>query len=571
MSLYDELNRRGVVRAAALYVAVAWGGTEILVFLFDALWGEAIANPARKYLAILFVAGFPAAMYLSWTRDLGLRARRIAGAGGLAIFVIALLLWLAPSDPGGSKPPAPGPGQIRSLAVLPLTNFSDDPEQDFFAAGMTEALIAELSQLGAIKVISRTSVMRYQDSTQPLPEIAAELGVDAIVEGSVLRSHNSVRITAQLIEAATDHHLWAGSVEGELEDVLGLQKEAAVSIVLGIGASVGNPDALARKARRVNPQAYDAYLQARLKSPDGRGDPQAAIELARRAIELDETFAPAYALLSNIYGYLALGTAMPHGDAYLKASHFAHRALDLDPWDPHAHFALARVHFQFEWDWPAAEAEFARGLDLDPNNAFGLGLYGGYRVLIHLDCEGGLARLRSARDLDPFAVRTHFNLGVYSFHCGRRAASIESMTRVTEIAPAFLWPRMIIAWSLALDGAMEPAMEICDSLGEDMAPAFEGRFAGACAWIYAQGGRQVAAEELLQQVENPPDGSRVDPFTMSWIRAAFGDRDVAIEYLAQAFEERSSELIFLRTAPLLDALRDDPRFQAITAQMNYPQ
>ena len=212
MAIIKELQRRNVVQTAALYVAIAWGGTEILAFLIKALWGEQPADTASKYLAISLIAGFPVAMYLAWSRDLGRKARRYVSATAMAVFLVAVLVWLVPAE--RATPPAPQApaAEIKALAVLPLDNLSGDPGQDYFAAGMTEALIAELSKLADFKVISRTSVMRYMGTTMPLPEIARELGVDAIVEGSVLRSGNQVRITAQLIEAATDHHLWADSV-----------------------------------------------------------------------------------------------------------------------------------------------------------------------------------------------------------------------------------------------------------------------------------------------------------------------------------------------------------------------
>ena len=198
MAILEELKRRGVIQTAALYIAIAWGGTEILAFLIEAFWGEESASAASKYLAILFIAGFPVAMYLAWSRDLGLQSRRFVSATALAVFLVAVLVWLVPSEHETPHVPPTASDGIMALAVLPLDNLSAESDQDYFAAGMTEALIAELSQLGAIRVISRTSILQYQGTTKTIPEIASELGVDAVVEGSVFRSGNQVRITVQL-------------------------------------------------------------------------------------------------------------------------------------------------------------------------------------------------------------------------------------------------------------------------------------------------------------------------------------------------------------------------------------
>ena len=570
MAILKELKRRSVFQTAALYAAIAWGGTEILTFLIEALWGDQTASIASKYLAILFIAGFPVAMYLAWSRDLGLRARRFVSATVLAVFLIAVLVWLVPTERQAPSAPAVAVSGIKALAVLPLANLSAEPNQGYFAAGMTEALIAELSQLGTFSVISRTSVMQYKDTTKTLPEIAVELGVDAIVEGSVLRSGNQVRITAQLIEAATDHHLWADSFEGEMEDILALQSEAARAMVRGIGANMGTRDVPMREPKRVNPEAYDAFLKAQLIGLESREDPERAIRAAERVIELDPNFAPGYAFLSDLYGYLALTTNVTHGDAYLRARNLARKAIKLDPELPDARFALARVHYQFEWDWAAAETEFKRGLELNPGSAVGLALYGAYRVLIHKECDEGLALLKAARDRDPFNPGMHFDLGIYNVHCRHADESIKYLEQTIELVPEYYWARLAIAWNHVLNGSFTLAADGCDSLLVEVGQSFDSRLLGSCAWVYATANQVNKASEMLESLRDPPAGVRVDPLVLSWACFGMGDPDCGYQQLEEALRQRSSGMIFLNSAPVFDPFREEPRFQAILAQMDFP-
>jgi TolB-like protein/Tfp pilus assembly protein PilF len=570
MAVLDELKRRSVIQTAALYIAIAWGGTEILAFLIEALWGEIAATVASKYLAILFIAGFPVAMYLAWSRDLGRKARRLVSAVTMAVFLVAVLVWLVPSELEKSSSVPVSPGSIKALAVLPLDNLSADPDQDFFALGMTEALITDLSKLSAVKVISRTSVMRYKGTTKPLSEIARELGVDAIVEGSVLRAGNRIRITAQLIEATTDHNLWADSFEGEMQDVLALQSEAAHAMVRGIGANMDGKVVQQTEPKRVDPDAYDAYLKAQILALDATDDTERVIKAAEQVIELDPSFAPGYAFLSDLYGQLALMTNVTDGDAYLRARQLARKSIELDPELPFGRIAMARVHFQFEWDWESAQAEFERVLELDRNNAYGLAMYGAYSVLIHKDCDGGLALLEAARDRDPFNSGMHFDLGVYNFHCRRPDESIKHLQRTNELLPSFFWPRMFIAYNYVNKGQFDRAADQCDLVFEEVGQSFDQNLIGSCAWVYALADRESEARQSLKDLQHPPAGVKIDPIIISWVCVGLEDFECTLEQLEEAYRQRSSNMIFLRTAPAFDPIRNDPRFQAIVDRMDFP-
>jgi serine/threonine-protein kinase len=231
---------------------------------------------------------------------------------------------------------------------------------------------------------------------------------------------------------------------------------------------------------------------------------------------------------------------------------------------------MARVLFQFEWDWEAAEAEFIRGIELDPNNANGLAMYGYFRVLIHKDCEGGLALLDSARDLDPFNPAMHFDLGVYNLHCRHWEESIRHLERTIELIPDFYWPKMIIAWNYLLAGSKEAAVQQCDSVIKEADSGFDFRLLGSCAWVYLESGQAEQATILIEKLRNPPPEIRIDPVTNSYTCLVLGDKDCALDYLEQALQQRSSEMIFLRTMPVFDPIRDEPRFQAVMKQMNFP-
>jgi tetratricopeptide (TPR) repeat protein len=424
--------------------------------------------------------------------------------------------------------------------------------------------------LGAFRVISRTSVTQYEDTSKTIPEIGRELGVDAVVEGSVLRSGNQVRITVQLIDAATDHHLWADSFEGEMEDILTLQSKAAHAMVSGIGASMGAEAIPAKERKPVDPKAYDAYLKAQIMELEARNDPERAVRAAERVIELDPDFAPGYAFLSDMYGYFALSTNVTHGDAYLQARNLARKAIELDPEYPDARFALARVNFQFEWDWAAAEAELKRGLELDPNSAVGLGRQGTYRILIHKDCDQGLASLEAARDLDPFNPSMHFNLGAYSFHCRRADESIKHMEQTIKLVPAFYWARLFIAMNHLLTGSFGLAADLCDSVIEEVGQKFDFRLLGSCSWVYSAAGQEDRAKQLLESLRNPPAGIRVDPLAISWACFGLGDLECGYQQLEAALRQHSSGMIFLQTAPVFDPVRDTHRFRAVLDQMNFP-
>lgn len=494
------------------------------------------------------------------------RPRLVAGLAGAALLLLLAVThgWRSPFFSDDTRP-------IRAVAVLPFEDHSRTANEAYFAAGLTEAVTAELSRLGNFRVISHTSAMKYAGTTKTLPDIAAELGVDAVVEGAVQRDGDRIRITASLIETATDSHLWTDTFEGRMADIMSLESEAARSLVGAIGSSlVPRPDPRTLH-RPLDPAAYDAYLRAQMMQLEARGDARTVLEAAEKVLELDPSFAPGYAFASDLYGYLVLTTDVPDGNAYLRARELARKAVELDPNLAYARMALARVHYQFEWDWQAARAEFEKALALNPNDSQTLASYGVFHVLVYKDCDRGIALLESARDRDPFNPTMHLDLGVYNFHCRRPEESIRHLEQARKMIPSFHYLPMMIAWNHSLQGDHELAGSECDALLEEFGETFEHMLIGSCSWVYARAGRADMARDLFARLLNPPSTARVDPIAISWACMGLERYDCALDQLDKALQQRSSMMVYMQVAPAWDPIRENARFKSIIGQMKFPQ
>ncbi len=366
----------------------------------------------------------PPAPPSAWSRRI--RTFVFAGAGA-AVAGLALVLGL---------PHRPPPRQIQSLAVLPLENLSGDPAQEYFADGMTDELIANLSKISQMRVISRTSVGRYKRTKKPLPEIARELDVEAVIEGTVLRSGNRVRITAQLIEAEKEKHLWAQSFERDLSDVLALQYDVARAIAVEIRAKLAAGD-LTRpsKAGTVNPRAHDLYLQGRyywqLRTREGE---QKGLEYFLQAVAADPGYAQAYAGVADSYLVLGAHGNLPEAEAYPKAREAARMALQIDENLAEAHTSLGWMKAHVDWDWPGSEREFRRAIDLERNYPTAHHWYSHYLAAVGRVDES-LAEIRRAHELDPFEVNIDVWLGTILYYSRRYDESIARRQKTIELYP----------------------------------------------------------------------------------------------------------------------------------------
>jgi len=463
---------------------------------------------------------------------------------------------------------SPSPG-IRSLAVLPLESLSNDPSQDFFADGMTDELISDLGQISALRVISRTSVMAYKHTRKPLRQIARELNVDAVIEGTVLRSGDQVRITAQLIDASADKHLWSQSYEGELRDTLALQSKVARAIADQIQINL-NPreQAALKSAKVVNPQAYVSYLKGRyFWNKRSAESLKVALAYFNQAIDEDPAYAQAYSGLSDTYALLGdwQYAVMTPKEALPKAKAAAIKALELDNALGEAHNSLAFCLDGFDWNFDSAGKEFLRAIELNPGYATAHHWYAWHLALLHRYDEA-LEEMRKAESLDPLSLVINADLAELLALAHSYDESIQQSRKTIEMDPnfglahnhlgqAYLQKHM---YSEAI-AELEKAVQLSGGGPTCMANL---------ARADAASGKRSEAERLLTDLKKRSSPGYSHGSEIAVIYASLGDPDQAMNWLEKGFEERFNPGVLLR--PGFDPLRSDPRFQDLTRRIGLP-
>jgi serine/threonine-protein kinase len=496
-----------------------------------------------------------------------LSVRSILWAAGATLLLVGM--WLVRSCSPAPRMELDSAVTVRSLAVLPLENLSNDPEQEYFADGMTEALLTDVARLGAIRVVSRTSAMRYKGTGKTLPEIARELGVDAVVEGSVLHSGDRVRISAQLIHAATDRHLWAESYERDAEDVLTLQREIAREIADAIRLQLTDEtQARLRAPAAVNPEAHREYLQGRFqwykRTPEGFGR---AIRHFERALEIDPSFALAYAGLGDCYVLLpadGIGLAAPH-DALPKAHAAATRALQIDEGLAEAHATLAYERF-YAWDWEAAEREFRRALELNPSYSVAHFWYA-VSLAARGRHEDAAREAREAQVLDPVAAIITAGVS-WMDHLSRDfEGAVAEAHKALELEPDFPIAHHRLGLALAELGRYEEAIRALE------AAARSRRTPGAVAalgHVSALSGDAAAARAALAELERAARTEYVSAYHFALIHIGLGQKAEALRFLEEAYEEGAWTVTFANVEPALDPLRHESRFRELVRRLGLP-
>jgi TolB-like protein/Tfp pilus assembly protein PilF len=467
-------------------------------------------------------------------------------------------------------------GQVTSIAVLPLKNLSGDPRQDYFADGMTEALITRLGQISALQVISHQSVLRYRGTTKSLPQIAQELNVGALLEGTVLHSGNRVRITANFVQALPERHLWAQSYEFDPRDVLAVQGEVARDVASRIQINI-TPQENARLTgfRPVDPEAYEAYLLGRVHTYQAapRRIWSKAKEYFEKAIEKDPSYAPAYASLAELYVRTGLGTVSrdPRGiywDGRRQARQLAEKALELDDRLAEAHTALARVA-EVEWEWAKAQREYRRAIELNPSYPmariwYAMHLYGMERF------EEASAEAKRAQQLDPVSSYVNTWAGAAHFFAGRVDEAMVSLRRALELDPSNWEASLVLARNYVTQGMYQQA--IAELEKARISNAREPEVLAALAHAYARAGERAEAMKIVSELkQGTAEGGNVPPFQIAWAYAGLGDNDQAFAWLERAYEERRIRMQWLNVDPLLARLRSDPRFTDLVRRMGLPQ
>ena len=515
----------------------------------------------------------PAGDDTSWNA----RIRREVAKSRFVILAVAILVAAVGLSLLGvhyfGKPDAVASGHewSRSLVVLPLENLSGDKEQEYFADGMTDELIANLAKIRSLRVISRSTAMAYKGTRKPLSEIARELNVDAVVEGTVLRVGSRVRITAELVQVATDRHLWADTYESQIGDVLALQNRVSSAIVneIRINLTPEDRERLA-KSPAVAPEAYENYLKGRYYW-NKRTDENLtkAIAYFEEATRQDQQYGLAYAGLSDCYAIISatiFGT-MPAVDSAPKAKAAAQHALEIDPTLAEAETSLATVKFNYDWDWPAAAAGFERAIHLNPSYATAYQRYSLYLMAMGR-IQDSFDQINKARQLDPLSISINFSLGWRLYMARQYDRAIEQLRNTLEMDPLYELPHLVVGQAYEQKGQFDPAIS-------ELRKAVElshgtPLMVSALAHAYARSGNRAEAEKLLTELTAKAKKQYVSPFYFAIVYVGLGEKDKAIEWLGKAFADRSNGLVFLNVEPELDTLRSSPQFRDLQQKLNLP-
>jgi TolB-like protein/Flp pilus assembly protein TadD len=460
--------------------------------------------------------------------------------------------------------------RFHSLVVLPLENLSGDPEQEYFADGLTEALITNLAKISAIRVVSRTTAIHYKGTRQSLPTIASELGVDAVIEGTVMRSADRVRISVQLIDARSDAHLWAESYERDLRDVLALHADVARAIASEIQIKITPVEKMQlTQVREVDPEIYDAYLRGRFhfnkRKPDGL---LKSIEYFQQAIEKDPGYAPAYAGLADSTSRLGFWDCVSPEDGCGRAKSAALKALAIDDNLADAHASLAFAALNYDYAFAYAEEEGRRATRLDPRSP---GAAQAYACCLAAQgrMEEAVAEILRAVQLDPFALVLYWNAGALIFQARQYERAIAQSRKAVAMDPTFPPTHWTIAFALAemheYDAAIEEAWT-----GVVLANRMP-IYLGALGYVYGRAGKQEDAIAILKELQEVSARRYVSSFWLGVIHTSLGNRDAAFQYLERAYQEHAPMMAYFKVLSLFDDLRPDPRFGALLRQMNYPE
>jgi len=482
---------------------------------------------------------------------------------GFALAIAIALLWFV--NPWGRSSP-----QIRSLAVLPLENLSGDASQDYFADGMTEELITDLGQISALRVISRTSAMTYKKSRKPLTDITRELRVDAVVEGSVLRSGDRVRITAQLIQAPLDKHIWAKSYEGDLRDTLSLQSSVARDIAEQIRATLDRREkATLEKLKPVKPEAYEAYLKGRYfwnkRTSEGL---KKAIEYFSQAIETDPTYAEAYSGLADAYalsGDWEYGLLAPR-DAFPLARAAATEALALDDSLGEAHTSLAFALDLYGWEWEAAGKEYELAIKLSPSYAT-LHLWYAWHLMVIGRTNEGIVELRKAETLDPLSLIISADLADALCIAHLYDESVQQSKKALELDPNFAIGHYELGQALEQKQMHDEA--IAEFQSAIKIAGHSGAFDSNLAYAYASSGRQEEAAKMVGDLEAKHEQNPTTDANIALVYVGLGNQDQAMIWLNRAYEARFNPSILLR--PAFDPLRSNAQFRDLRRRIGLPQ
>ncbi len=496
------------------------------------------------------------------------RRRRLHPAWIAAAVAMALVVLVAGLNVGGLRERLlgrAGPPAVYTLAVLPLENLSGDPQQEYFADGMTEELISNLAQVGSLRVTSRWSVTRYKKEKKPLPVIARELGVELLVGGSVRRAGDRVRITAQLVDAATDTQLWSETYERSVQDVLALQSELAQAIAKQVRVKLSpNEEVRLASTARVKPEAHEAYLRGVYAWNEGSD--QEALQHFQRAIELDPNYAPPYAAEAGAYYFVGLFGVQQPQEAFTRMKEAALKALELDSNLAEAHGSLALVKLHYDWDWPGAEQEFRRALELNPSQADIHHDYAHYLMVVNRPGEW-VEESKRAVELNPFDPGLAACLAWHDLYARQYDQGRDQALKALQLEPTSWWGHMNLGFAYEQKGMFREAI----AEFQTAAAAWPNGYAlSSLGHAYAASGNKRKAEQILGQLTEQAKRGYISPYDLAVLYAGLADKEKAFELLDKAYEERSGFLVHMQWDPRFNNLHSDPRFAQLVRRIGLP-
>jgi adenylate cyclase len=541
--LFAELKRRKVYHVGLAYVVVAAG----LVGVCDAAIPDLLWARLQVPVGILLLVGFPIALLLAWAYE------------------------VKPEEPGvTSAPPEPAletpeSGSRKSVAVLPFANMSDDAENEYFSDGMTEEIINALAQLEDLRVAARTSSFAFKGTSPDLVEVSSKLKVATVLEGSVRKAGDRLRITAQLIDASSGYHLWSERYDRKLEDVFAIQDEIATAIAdkLQVTLATGRREPLVRPPTD-NLEAYDLYLRGRFLVTQGGEDVRTGLEYFHQALATDPNYALAHAGIAEAYHWLGATGILRPKDVLPKAREAAMRALELDETLAEAHFQLGLLAWAFDFEWSNAEKHLLRALELNPDLPQVHSLYGFFLASMGR-FEESLSNLQRGVQLDPLAQIAHTWFGQVLTWLERFPEAIHRLRTALELNPTSWHANHILGMAYRLNSNYPAAVEALQTAVD---------LAGRHPWsvmelglIYLASGSPSEAEAVYDELSSRWNREYVPPTTLSFLSGALGRVDEAFEWLERAYDERDTLMTWVKILPHFDPLRDDPRYSLVLEKM----
>jgi TolB-like protein/Tfp pilus assembly protein PilF len=578
-NFFAELKRRNVYKVAIAYAVVAWLLMQIATQVFPFL---EIPNWAIRLVIMLIVIGFPIALVIAWAFELtpeGLKRTESADelptktsrsrawiyvvlvAGAISVSLFFLGRYTRSKQSGGAELP------VKSIAVLPFENLSHDPDNAYFADGIQEEILTRLARIADLKVISRTSTQQYQSKPGNLSEIAKQLGVANILEGSVQKAGDSVRVNVNLIQAASDSHLWADTYDRKLTDIFGVESEIAKAITETLQAKLTGSEEHALSVRPTdNPVAHELYLKGRFFwNKRTANDLKKSVDYFNQAIEADPNYALAYAGLADVYVLLpGFGSCAPK-DCYPKAKAAATKALELDATLAEAHTSLAMVLSFYDFNFSQATVQFKRAIELKPNYATAHQWYGGHVLATLGRFDEAIAQEKKALELDPLSLIAHTDLANTYLFARRPEEAIDELRKVSDIDPNFY----STYWNLGLIsemkgdfagaiGAYQKARDLNDN----------SRILALLAHAYGSSGNKTEAMKILEQLKQLSNERYVTAYSFALVYLGLGDKEEALRWLEKSYQDRAGQEIgYIRVSPLLNPLRGDPRFEALVEKI----